>query len=337
MPTHDPDFLRELERNDDLIGGDNFIHPVYNPRSNHYVPDIRGENGEIFQEATNLARVEAEIRYNATHLPDGPHRENTNHTSINYELTPLTCIECGMRCTRPAPKTIRTKTCKQCRNKIRANEAILTSPSEKGIETMSDKKETIIVNPSKPKKGILQKMRIQRTNDGIQIVYESPIMQNYFKNTWFRSGYSSECDNASKWKSNIFPEYTPQRTYFCYKDLPSNYNRLCFFGWGDTQLVVNGKPNLGFLQAVNDYPLDDKGEPMKKTPATDMFKKDKNLEFSNPKKPIIISISGMFPNSVLDDYLMRTKEFMYQIYSENLMPFDKSMIITMESQDANQA
>jgi len=310
-------------------------HPVFDPNSPHYVPVLIDEDGNELVEATNIARIAAQQRYDDTHEPNGPHRESTNYT--NYQDAPLTCIECGMRCTRPTPKTIRTKTCKQCRYSLRDNEAANTFPSEIGVQTMPDKKETIIINPSPIKKGILQKMRIQRTAEGIQLIYESPIMQNYFKSTWFRKAYAPENDGQKIWVSNIFPETTPQRTYFSIKDLPTAYHRLFYFSYGDQKLVSNGKPNLGFLQAVNDYPLDDKGQPMKKTPATEALKRDRELEFMNPKKPIVISIKGMFPNSVLDDYLMRTKEVMYQIYSENLMPFDKSMIISMESQDANQA
>ena len=56
----------------------------------------------------------------------------------------------------------------------------------------------------------------------------------------------------------------------------------------------------------------------------------------NPDKPIVLTIKGLFPNKILDDYMMRTKEIMYQIYSDNLMPFDKSVVISMEAIDESQ-
>ena len=199
---------------------------------------------------------------------------------------------------------------------------------------MDDKKETIIVNQSPIKKGVLQKMRIQRIAEGIQLVYESPIMQHYFKNSWFYLNSAPDKDGTgSKWRSNVFPTECPARAYYNPKEISNDYRQLLYLSYGDSRLISNGKPNLGFLQAVNAYPVDDKGNAMKNTPATELFRKDMNLEYMNPNKPIIVTIEGMFPNKTLDDYLQRVKEVMYKIYSENLMPFDKSMIITMESHD----
>ena len=55
--------------------------------------------------------------------------------------------------------------------------------------------------------------------------------------------------------------------------------------------------------------------------------------YMNPNKPIIVNIEGLFPSKTLDDYMMRLKELFYKIYSENIMPYDKSMIISMEEFD----
>jgi len=219
-----------------------------------------------------------------------------------------------------------------CRRKIRNREAIQTLPNEKGIELMEDKKETIVVNQSKPKKGILQKMRIQRTPEGIQLIYESPIMQSFFK-TWFYPENYPEQDGNKTWTSNIFPEGHKARTYYSLRDIEAQYQKLIYFAWSDTKLVNNGKPNFGFLQAVNDFPVKENGEPLGKLEASSKFKQDTKMEFMNPNKPIVITLRGLFPNKVLDDFMMRTKEVMYQIYSDNLMPFDKSVIISMESKD----
>ena len=51
--------------------------------------------------------------------------------------------------------------------------------------------------------------------------------------------------------------------------------------------------------------------------------------------PIEILMTGLFPNSILDDFMQRTKEVMYRIYSDNLMPFDKSMVISFEERETN--
>ena len=75
---------------------------------------------------------------------------------------------------------------------------------------------------------------------------------------------------------------------------------------------------------------------MNKTNAAAAFKSDYTLKYMNPDKPIVLTMKGLFPNKILDDYMMRTKEIMYQIYSENLMPFDKSVVISMEAIDESQ-
>ena len=309
-------------------------HPIYNIDSVHYIAPSLNEVGvettESYEYRENARR---EYDHNV-HIDDYNYstQEVTAEQLTNYADEPITCNECGMRCTRPTAKTIRTKTCKKCRRSIRNNEAIKTLPTEKGIDLMEDKKETVIIKQAKPKKGILQKMRIQRTSEGVQLIYESPIMQNFFK-TWFYNEQYPEKDNKFTWQSNIFPEGHAQRVYFGLKDLPKQYQTLLYFQWASTQLVLNGKPNLAFLQAVNDFPTTDKGEPLSKSGSELAFKADKTMSYMNPTKPIVITLKGLFPNKTLDDFMMRTKEIMYQIYADNLMPFDKSVIISMESKD----
>ena len=254
-------------------------------------------------------------------------------STTNYQDHPITCIECGMRCTRPTPKTIRTKVCKGCRFRIRRKEKIALIPTErKGVQLMDNKKEIIVVKQDPPKKGVLHKIRIQRLNAGIQIVFESPILQAYFRDNWFDKGYSS-VKQEYKWRSAAIPEAHPQRAYVNYY-IHDDYRNLCYFEYGGRKLVnQNGKPNIGFLCAMNDYPVDDKGLPKAKTPATEIFRNDHDYMYMNPNKPIIVNIEGLFPSKTLDDYMMRLKELFYKIYSENIMPYDKSMIISMEEFD----
>ena len=338
MPNYTPDW--------NIHDGDTELrHPVDDPLHAAYIePFFNTDTGN--EEPESLGRRSAaRLRYDEEHLDwrnlvnarihnNNLQIINTELNPVNYQDEPITCNQCGMRCTRPTPKTIRTKTCKVCRKNLRKEEKRLTLPQEKGVKIMDDKKETIIVNQSPIKKGVLQKMRIQRIAEGIQLVYESPIMQHYFKNSWFYLNSAPDKDGTgSKWRSNVFPTECPPRAYYNPKEISNDYRQLLYLSYGDSRLISNGKPNLGFLQAVNDYPVDDKGNAMKKTPATELFRKDMNLEYMNPDKPIIVTIEGMFPNKTLDDYLQRVKEVMYKIYSENLMPFDKSMIITMESHD----
>ena len=307
-------------------------HPIYDHEHPDHIRPSLNNFGEETQESC-MHRDYMRIEYDNGNIPRSPNMSELIERNLtNYADEPITCNECGMRCTRPTAKTIRTKTCKMCRRKIRNREAIQTFPNEKGIELMEDKKETIIVNQSKPKKGILQKMRIQRTPEGIQLIYESPIMQNFFK-TWFYPENHPEQDGNSNWASNIFPEGYKTRTYYSLRDIEAQYQKLIYFAWSDTKLVNNGKPNFGFLQAVNDFPVKENGEPLGKLEASSKFKQDTKMEFMNPTKPIVITLKGLFPNKVLDDFMMRTKEVMYQIYSDNLMPFDKSVIISMESKD----
>ena len=316
-------------------------HPIFDQEHPDYIRPGLNDFGEETEESS-MHRNYMMIEYDNGNIPRSPHIIDygpsmaeiaRSRDLTNYADEPITCNECGTRCTRPTAKTIRTKICKLCRKKIRNREAIQTLPNEKGNEPMDDKKETIIVNQSQPKKGILQKMRIQRTADGIQLIYESPIMQSFFK-TWFYEENTSEKDaNITNWRSNIFPEKHETRTYFSLKDIQAQYQKLLYFSWNDTKLVLNGKPNFGFLQAVNDFPCKENGEPMGKLESVTAFKRDRTMEFMNPNKPIVITLKGLFPNKVLDDFMMRTKEVMYQIYSDNLMPFDKSVVITMESKN----
>jgi len=312
-------------------------HPIFDQEHPDYIRPLINDYGEETEESSmhrNYMMIEWD-RNSRNALDYGPSMDEIARSRdlTNYADEPITCNECGMKCTRPTAKTIRTKTCKLCRKKIRNSEIMQTSPNEKGNEPMDDKKETILVNQSQPKKGILQKMRIQRTAEGIQLIYESPIMQNFFK-TWFNETSHADKDGATtNWKSNIFPEKYDTRTYYSLKDIQPQYQKLVYFAWNDTKLVNNGKPNFGFLQAVNDFPVKENGEPMGKLESSTKFKEDKTMEFMNPNKPIVITLKGLFPNLVLDDFMMRTKEIMYQIYSDNLMPFDKSVIISMESKD----
>ena len=310
-------------------------HPIYDMNSDYYIAPYTDDDGHETLESSSI-RAEAMDRYDYDVRTEDirylNQRTVTAEQLTNYADEPITCIECNMQCTRPTAKTIRTKICKRCRNKIQKKEELNISPIEKGIELMEDKKETIIVNKAEPKKGILQKMRIQRTAEGIQLIYESPIMQNFFK-AWFYSDNHPEQDSNISWRSNIFPEGYEHRAYFQLKELQKQYSTLLYFQWADTKLVYNGKPNLAFLQAVNDFPLKENGEPLGKTEAANKFKMDKKQEFMNPNKPIVLTLKGLYPNKVLDDFMMRTKEVMYQIYADNLMPFDKSVIISMESKN----
>jgi len=307
-------------------------HPIFDREHPSYITPVINSRGE--ETDASIAHRNYMMGEYDCHNPNASMAEIARSRDLtNYADEPITCNECGMRCTRPTAKTIRTKTCKLCRKQIRNRDAIQTLPNEKGNKPMDDKKETIVVNQSGPKKGNLLKMRIQRTADGIQLIYESPIMQNFFK-TWFNEACYADKDGATtNWKSNIFPERYDTRTYYSLKDIQPQYQKLVYFAWNDTKLVNNGKPNFGFLQAVNDFPVKENGEPMGKLESSTKFKQDKTMEFMNPNKPIVITLKGLFPNLVLDDFMMRTKEVMYQIYSDNLMPFDKSVIISMESKD----
>ena len=314
-------------------------HPIFDQEHPDYIRPSLNDFGEETQES-QMHRNYMMIEYDNGNIPRSPHIIDSSMAEIarsrdltNYADEPITCNECGMRCTRPTAKTIRTKTCKLCRKKIRNREIMQTSPNEKGNEPMDDKKETIVVNQSQPKKGILQKMRIQRTAEGIQLIYESPIMQSFFKTWFYEENYPEKDSSSGNWRSNIFPERHESRTYFSLRDIQAQYKKLLYFAWNDTRLVDGGKPNFGFLQAVNDFPVKENGDPLGKLESSSAFKADKTMRYMNPNKPIVITLRGLFPNKVLDDFMMRTKEVMYQIYSDNLMPFDKSVIISMESKD----
>ena len=318
-------------------------HPIFDQEHPDYIrPSLNAFGIETEESCAHRNYMANE--YDNGNIPRSPHIIDSSMAEIartrdhtNYADYPISCNECGMKCTRPTPKTIRTKTCKNCRNGIKRKEQKQTLPTEKGNDPMDDKKETITINQSKTKKGVLQKMRIQRTQEGIQLIYESPIMQSFFK-SWFQLNCPPDQDGTNpSWRSNIFPEGHRARTYFNMKEIQRDYNALIFFDWNSQKLVNNGKPNLGFLQSVNDFPLNAEDEtPMNKTNAAAAFKSDYTLKYMNPDKPIVLTIKGLFPNKILDDYMMRTKEIMYQIYSDNLMPFDKSVVISMEAIDESQ-
>ena len=262
---------------------------------------------------------------------------NTPANTTNYQDAPITCRNCGMRCTRPTPKTIRTSTCRACRNQIKDAETLHTLPTEPLTEgeqaDMSDKKETILVNQSDPKKGILQKMRIKRVPEGISLTYSSPIMQTFFK-SWFQKDTYPETINK-QWRSSAIPHDHQNKAYMYMNEIPFDYQKLVYFDFGSNKLVNNGKPNLAFLQTINYYPTEQDGSPTTQDEASKQFNKDKNTSFMNPMAPIEIVMTGLFPNSILDDFMQRTKEVMYRIYSDNLMPFDKSMVISFEERETN--
>ena len=114
-------------------------HPIYDEMHQDYLRPTLNPFGEETEESV-MHRDYMRILYDQTNNPSMAEIARTRDLT-NYADEPITCNECGTRCTRPTAKTIRTKTCKMCRRKIRNREAVQTLPNEKGIELMEDKKE----------------------------------------------------------------------------------------------------------------------------------------------------------------------------------------------------
>mgnify|MGYP003662387596 CR=1 FL=1 len=144
MPNYTPDW--------NIHDGDTELrHPVDDPLHAAYTEPCLDEDGHESQ-ASLATRAGARLMYDQEHhdwrnlVNARIHNNNlqiinTELNPVNYQDEPITCNQCGMRCTRPTPKTIRTKTCKICRKNLRKEEKRLTLPQEKGVKIMDDKKE----------------------------------------------------------------------------------------------------------------------------------------------------------------------------------------------------
>ena len=234
----------------------------------------------------------------------------------------IVCRNCGNLLTRPTDTTLKTKTCRNCRTRERENEAIKVKPieSEESVPP-NEKKEVITINKSEPVKGKLQEMRIQRVDNGILLTYKSPIMQSYFK-TWYQTETCPEAVDRRWVSSNTPLEQNPRIYQYLNSEYTKTYKNLVYFQYGSNKLVDAGRPNLGFIQSTNVWKIDNEWK--------------YGGAHMDPTQPIEVEITGSFPNSILDDFMQRTKEVIYKIYSDNLMPYDKTMVISFEEKDEAQ-